>query len=197
MILGQPCDNDGRGSPRRRGPGRGPPTRVTPAAVRAALDAGRSGTDPRTPRRPHGPDGRAATDAGLRTPPGRGSTDEAAAGAGPAVSAPALGQQSPPAANRTPAVTSVITGPRTTGQLTSRLQGAVLLLDDAVLDRIDAIVPPGTGLCQPDGVWRPPSLTERARRRRPAGERAAADRAVGGRRPLRGRGDRAGTAGRP
>ncbi|MFG2400556.1 aldo/keto reductase [Streptomyces lydicus] len=74
-----------------------------------------------------------------------------------------------------PAVTSVIIGPRTMDQLTSLLKGADLLLDDAVLDRIDGIVAPGTDLYRADGVWQPPSLTERARRRRPAGERAAAD----------------------
>ena len=74
-----------------------------------------------------------------------------------------------------PAVTSVIIGPRTMDQLTSLLEGADLLLDDAVLDRIDEIVAPGTDLYKADGVWQPPSLTESALRRRPAGERAAAD----------------------
>jgi len=74
-----------------------------------------------------------------------------------------------------PAVTSVIIGPRTMDQLTSLLAGADLLLDDATLDRIDGIVAPGTDLYRADGVWQPPSLTESALRRRPAGERAAAD----------------------
>ncbi|MBW8706858.1 General stress protein 69 [Streptomyces sp. MBT84] len=74
-----------------------------------------------------------------------------------------------------PAVTSVITGPRTMEQLTSLLKGADLLLDDEVLDRIDEIVAPGTDLYQADGAWKPPSLTERTWRRRPAGERKAAD----------------------
>jgi len=74
-----------------------------------------------------------------------------------------------------PAVTSVIIGPRTMDQLTSLLAGADLLLDDATLDRIDEIVPPGTDLYRADGVWQPPALTEPALRRRPAGERAAAD----------------------
>ncbi|NGO41550.1 aldo/keto reductase [Streptomyces ureilyticus] len=73
-----------------------------------------------------------------------------------------------------PAVTSVIIGPRTMDQLTSLLKGVDLLLDDAVLDRIDEIVAPGTDLYRADGVWQPPSLTEQALRRRPAGERAAA-----------------------
>jgi aryl-alcohol dehydrogenase-like predicted oxidoreductase len=72
-----------------------------------------------------------------------------------------------------PAVTSVILGPRTLDQLADALQGASLALDDAVLDRIDEIVPPGTNVYHPDGAWTPPSLAA-ARRRRPIGERAAA-----------------------
>ncbi|MFE3068883.1 aldo/keto reductase [Streptomyces sp. NPDC059247] len=72
-----------------------------------------------------------------------------------------------------PAVTSVIIGPRTGEQLEGLLEGAPLVLTDEVLDRIDAIVPPGTNLYQPDGVWRPPALTEPALRRRPLAERAA------------------------
>ncbi|MER5374228.1 MULTISPECIES: aldo/keto reductase [unclassified Streptomyces] len=74
-----------------------------------------------------------------------------------------------------PAVTSVIIGPRTMDQLTSLLKGADLLLDDETLDRIDEIVAPGTDLYRADGVWQPRPLTEPALRRRPAGERAAAD----------------------
>ncbi|MGW2719970.1 aldo/keto reductase [Streptomyces sp. NPDC001492] len=74
-----------------------------------------------------------------------------------------------------PGVTSVIIGPRTMDQLASLLKGADLLLDDAVLDRIDEIVAPGTDLYRADGVWQPQSLTERTLRRRPEGERAAAD----------------------
>ncbi|MEU2429897.1 aldo/keto reductase [Streptomyces sp. NPDC007861] len=73
-----------------------------------------------------------------------------------------------------PAVTSVIIGPRTLDQLEGLLKGAPLALDDAVLDRIDEIVPPGTDLYQPDGVWQPPSLTDSALRRRPVADRAAA-----------------------
>ncbi|GAA4192929.1 aldo/keto reductase [Streptosporangium oxazolinicum] len=72
-----------------------------------------------------------------------------------------------------PGVTSVITGPRTMDQLEGLLKGASLILDDAALDRIDEIVPPGTNLYHPDGAWRPPSLTDTARRRRPLAERAA------------------------
>jgi aryl-alcohol dehydrogenase-like predicted oxidoreductase len=72
-----------------------------------------------------------------------------------------------------PVVTSVILGPRTLEQLQGALQGASLVLDDAVLDRIDEIVPPGRNVYHPDGVWTPPSLSA-DRRRRPIGERAAA-----------------------
>ncbi|GAA1068853.1 aldo/keto reductase [Kitasatospora nipponensis] len=72
-----------------------------------------------------------------------------------------------------PGVTSVILGPRTHEQLDGLLKGAALTLDDAALDRIDAIVPPGTDVYQPDGVWRAPALADPARRRRPAAERSA------------------------
>ncbi|MFE7598745.1 aldo/keto reductase [Streptomyces sp. NPDC057494] len=72
-----------------------------------------------------------------------------------------------------PAVTSVIIGPRTMEQLEGLLKGAPVVLTDEALDRIDAIVPPGTNLYQPDGVWRAPALTDPSLRRRPLGERAA------------------------
>ncbi|MFE3640087.1 isocitrate lyase/phosphoenolpyruvate mutase family protein [Streptomyces sp. NPDC059169] len=65
-------------------------------------------------------------------------------------------------------------GPRTTEQLRSTLKGASVVLDDAVLDRIDEIVPPGTDVYPPDGVWSPPSLTTPALRRRAVGSRSAA-----------------------
>jgi aryl-alcohol dehydrogenase-like predicted oxidoreductase len=73
-----------------------------------------------------------------------------------------------------PAVTSVIIGPRTMRQLQDLLNGASLTLDDATLDRIDEIVPPGTNLYPPDGVWSPPALARPALRRRPPAGRAAA-----------------------
>lgn len=73
-----------------------------------------------------------------------------------------------------PGVTSVIIGPRTMEQLDAALKGAELTLDDAVLDRIDEIIPPGTNLYQADGAWRPPALTDPALRRRPVADRAAA-----------------------
>jgi aryl-alcohol dehydrogenase-like predicted oxidoreductase len=70
-----------------------------------------------------------------------------------------------------PAVTSVISGPRTMEHLEGLLQGADLVLDDATLDRIDEIVPPGTDLYHPDGAWQPPSLTNPTLRRRPVEDR--------------------------
>ena len=73
-----------------------------------------------------------------------------------------------------PAVTAVIIGPRTMDQLDAALKGAALTLDDATLDRIDEIVPPGTDLYRADGAWRPPSLTDPTLRRRPLPDRAAA-----------------------
>ncbi|MEU7985936.1 aldo/keto reductase [Streptosporangium canum] len=73
-----------------------------------------------------------------------------------------------------PGVTSVIIGPRTMNQLEALLKGASLTLDDVTLDRIDEIVPPGTNAYQPDGAWRPPALTDTARRRRPLADRSAA-----------------------
>ncbi len=73
-----------------------------------------------------------------------------------------------------PAVTSAIIGPRTIEHLDGLLKGASLTLDDATLDRIDEIVPPGTNLYHPDGAWRPPALSDATRRRRPLADRAAA-----------------------
>ncbi len=72
-----------------------------------------------------------------------------------------------------PAVTSVIIGPRTMDQLEAAVKGAGLTLDDATLDRIDEIVPPGTDLYRVDGASLPPSLADASRRRRPVAERAA------------------------
>ena len=70
-----------------------------------------------------------------------------------------------------PAVTSVISGPRTMDQLTGLLKAADLSLDDSTLDRIDEIVPPGTDLYQ--AVWAadPPSLTDISQRRRHPSDR--------------------------
>jgi aryl-alcohol dehydrogenase-like predicted oxidoreductase len=73
-----------------------------------------------------------------------------------------------------PGVTSTIIGPRTMEQLDGLLAGAPLTLDDAALDRIDDIVPPGTNVYHPDGAWSPPVLTDATRRRRLPTDRAAA-----------------------
>jgi aryl-alcohol dehydrogenase-like predicted oxidoreductase len=73
-----------------------------------------------------------------------------------------------------PAVTSVIIGPRTLDQLQSTLDGAALDLDDATLDRIDEIVPPGTD--HHTLAWRPPHLDAPSDRRRPPSTRAATGR---------------------
>ncbi len=59
--------------------------------------------------------------------------------------------------------------------LDDMLDGAGLVLDDAVMDRIDEIVPPGTNVYHPDGVWQPRPITEATLRRRAVTERAAAD----------------------
>jgi aryl-alcohol dehydrogenase-like predicted oxidoreductase len=72
------------------------------------------------------------------------------------------------------AVTSVIIGPRTIEQLRSALKAATVTLDDAVLDEIDEIVPPGTDAYKNEGAWSPPSLSDASRRRRPVSDRAAA-----------------------
>ncbi|MFC4014452.1 aldo/keto reductase [Nonomuraea purpurea] len=72
-----------------------------------------------------------------------------------------------------PAVTSVILGPRTMEQLEGLLKGASLVLDDTVLNRIDELVPPGTNVYHPVGLWSPAPLTDPALRRRPLGDRAA------------------------
>ena len=65
-----------------------------------------------------------------------------------------------------PAVTSAIIGPRTMEHLESQLSAADVVLEPAILDRIDEIVPPGTNLSPPDGGYEPPALTDPALRRR-------------------------------
>jgi aryl-alcohol dehydrogenase-like predicted oxidoreductase len=66
---------------------------------------------------------------------------------------------------RHPAVTSAIIGPRTMEQLESQIGAAEVELDDAVLDRIDEIVPPGTTVSPADAGWQNPALEPAARRR--------------------------------
>jgi aryl-alcohol dehydrogenase-like predicted oxidoreductase len=64
-----------------------------------------------------------------------------------------------------PAVTAPIIGPRTMEHLESQLAAADVVLEQAVLDRIDEIVPPGVNLNPADGGWQNPSLRPEARRR--------------------------------
>jgi aryl-alcohol dehydrogenase-like predicted oxidoreductase len=64
-----------------------------------------------------------------------------------------------------PAITSAIIGPRTLEQLDENLASAGTRLGEAVLDRIDEIVRPGTTFAQADVGWDPPSLRDRAARR--------------------------------
>jgi aryl-alcohol dehydrogenase-like predicted oxidoreductase len=66
-----------------------------------------------------------------------------------------------------PAVTAAIIGPRTMEQLEGQLGATDVRLDDAVLDRIDELVPPGTNLNAADGGYQPPAITSAWRRRRP------------------------------
>jgi aryl-alcohol dehydrogenase-like predicted oxidoreductase len=66
---------------------------------------------------------------------------------------------------RHPAVTAPIIGPRTMEQLESYLPALDVRLDDAVLDRIDEIVPPGTNVNPVDSGWMNPDLAPGARRR--------------------------------
>ena len=72
-----------------------------------------------------------------------------------------------------PGVTSAIIGPRTMEQLDDLLAGSDVALTDEVLDRIDAIVPPGTDVGQLDMVYAPPAIQHAKLRRRPAEERSA------------------------
>jgi aryl-alcohol dehydrogenase-like predicted oxidoreductase len=76
-----------------------------------------------------------------------------------------------------PGVTSAIIGPRTMEQLDDLLAGIDVTLTDDILDAIDEIVPPGTDVGAPDqSAYLPPALQRPGLRRRPAAERAAADR---------------------
>jgi len=66
-----------------------------------------------------------------------------------------------------PAVTSAIIGPRTMEQLKGQLDAGDVELGDDVLDRIDAIVPPGTTINPADRGYTPPALERPWERRRP------------------------------
>jgi aryl-alcohol dehydrogenase (NADP+) len=73
-----------------------------------------------------------------------------------------------------PGVTSAILGPRTMEQLDDLLAGAKVVLTDEILDRIDAIVPPGTDVGTLAAAYNPQAITQADLRRRPFAERAAA-----------------------
>jgi aryl-alcohol dehydrogenase-like predicted oxidoreductase len=66
---------------------------------------------------------------------------------------------------RHPAVTSAIIGPRTMEQLTSQLGAATVALDEAALNKIDEIVPPGTNVNPAEMGWDNPGLYPENRRR--------------------------------
>lgn len=70
-----------------------------------------------------------------------------------------------------PAVCSGIIGPRTAQQLSDVLGAADVVLDDAVLDRIDELIPPGTNVNPQDAGQVLASLDVAARRRPPVRQR--------------------------
>jgi aryl-alcohol dehydrogenase-like predicted oxidoreductase len=66
---------------------------------------------------------------------------------------------------RHPAITAAVIGPRTLEHLESQLGASEVRLSDAVLDRIDALVTPGTNVHPGDSGWDNPGLAVAARRR--------------------------------
>jgi aryl-alcohol dehydrogenase-like predicted oxidoreductase len=66
---------------------------------------------------------------------------------------------------RHPAITAALIGPRTMDQLEGQLAAVDVVLDDAALDRIDDIVPPGITVNPEDNSWHNPALEPQARRR--------------------------------
>ena len=63
-----------------------------------------------------------------------------------------------------PGVTSIIIGPKTMDQLDEAIAGADVRLDEATLDAIDQIVPPGTTIHDADRGWVPPWMDPSQRR---------------------------------
>jgi hypothetical protein len=59
-------------------------------------------------------------------------------------------------------------------QLDDLLSAADVRLSDEVMDRIDEIVPPGTGVGRMDQEYNTPPIASAALRRRPLAERSAA-----------------------
>ena len=72
-----------------------------------------------------------------------------------------------------PGVTAALLGPRTLEQLDDLIAGADVVLDDDLLDRIDAIVEPGSDVGRLQMAYDPPAVTEPPMRRRPLTDRAA------------------------
>jgi aryl-alcohol dehydrogenase-like predicted oxidoreductase len=66
------------------------------------------------------------------------------------------------------AVTAAIIGPRTMDQLTTQLGATDVTLDDATLDAIDEVVPPGTNFGWADAGYTPPGVASATARRRGA-----------------------------
>ncbi len=73
-----------------------------------------------------------------------------------------------------PGVTSAIIGPRTMDQLDDLLAGAHLALSDDILDKIDAIVAPGTDVSPLDMAYKTPAILNTQLRRRSFHDRSAA-----------------------
>ena len=73
-----------------------------------------------------------------------------------------------------PGVTSAIIGPRTMQHLDDLLAGAEVHLSDEILDRIDAVVAPGTDSGAMGATYEPPAMTQPDLRRRPVTGRSAA-----------------------
>ncbi|HEY6888290.1 MAG TPA: aldo/keto reductase [Solirubrobacter sp.] len=73
-----------------------------------------------------------------------------------------------------PGVTSALLGPRTMTHLDDLLAGLEVTLSDDILDKIDAIVPPGSDVGTLDQAYVPPALQHPPLRRRPLELRAAA-----------------------
>lgn len=73
-----------------------------------------------------------------------------------------------------PGVTAALIGPRTMEQLDDLLAAAEVVLSDELLDRIDTIVPPGTGVGRMDQEYNTPAILRAGLRRRPVSERSAA-----------------------
>jgi aryl-alcohol dehydrogenase-like predicted oxidoreductase len=66
-----------------------------------------------------------------------------------------------------PAVTAAIIGPRTMEQWKSQADAGDIVLPSEILDKIDAIVPPGVNVARGDNGYTPAALQRPWERRRP------------------------------